>query len=230
MRLFRTIAAAQGGRVFANMGAAFGISDELAAQAVRYFLPPVIRSITRQTESSQGLLEFLDFLGARRLESFVDDPSIFGHPQVEGHGMAILTALFPRAAQVRKIIANRAKVLPISPQILEAMFPYVAVMALGAIEQKTREPLATILEQLAQERMDARTRHNPYTALAREIRRRKLDAKARAGRERGGLSGVLGGLFSRREERPAGSHVKERMAGVHTRQDVPPGLSPARFA
>jgi hypothetical protein len=228
MRLFRTIASAQGGRVFANMGAAFGISDELAAQSVRYFLPPIIRSVTRQTETSQGLLQFLDFLGERRFDRFMDDPSIFGHPQVEGHGMAILSALFPRAAQVRKIIANRAKVLPIPPHILEAMFPYVAVMALGAIEQKTRQPLASILERLAQDRVDARSRHNPYTALAREIRRRKLDAKERTG-QRSGLSGVLGGLFTRRDERPAASNVKEQMAGVPTRQNLPPGMSPARF-
>jgi hypothetical protein len=204
MRLFRTIAAAQGGRVFANMGAAFGISDELAAQAVRYFLPPVIRSVTRQTETSQGLLEFLDFLGTRRFDRFMDDPSLFGHPEVEGNGMAILAALFPRPAQVRKIITNRAKVLPIAPHILEAMFPYVAVMALGAIEHKTREPLASILEQLAGRRMDPRARQNPYGALAREIRGRKLHAKPGAGQQqRGGLSGVLGGLFARKDERSA---------------------------
>jgi hypothetical protein len=204
MRLFRTIASAQDGRVFANMGAAFGISDELVAQAVRYLLPPIIRSITRQTESSQGLLQFLDFLGTRRFDRYMDDPTIFGHPHVDEHGRVILGALFPRGQQVRKIIVNRAKVLPIAPHLLESMFPYIAVLALGAIEQKTREPLASILERLARGRVDTQRLNNPYSALAQEIRHRRIAAKPRKPLERSsGLSGMFGGLFARKDERPA---------------------------
>ena len=203
MRLFRTIAGAQEGRVFANMGAAFGISDELAAQTVRYFLPPIIRSITRQTESSQGLLQFLDFLGTRRFDRYMDDPTIFGHPHVEGHGKAVLAALFPKGPQVRKIVVNRAKVLPIHPEVLDAMFPYVAVLALGGIEQKTREPLASILQKIASGRVDAQRLNNPYSALAQEIRHRRVVAKSRdGGRRSGALSGVFGALF-RSDARPA---------------------------
>jgi hypothetical protein len=205
MRLFRTIAGAHGGRVFANMGAAFGISDELAAQAVRYFLPPIIKSITRQTETSQGLLQFLEFLGTRRFDRYMDDPSIFGHPHVEEHGQVILAGLFPRGQQVRKIIANRAKVLPIPPHILEAMFPYVAVMALGGIEQKTRQPLGSILQRIASGRVDAQGLNNPYSALAREIRYRKMAAaKPRKDpRRTSALSGVFGALFAKSDARSA---------------------------
>lgn len=204
MRLFRTIAGAHGGRVFANMGAAFGISDELAAQTVRYFLPPIIKSITRQTDTSQGLLHFLEFLGTRRFDRYMDDPSIFGHPHVEEHGRVILTALFPRPEQVRKIVANRAKVLPITPQDLEAMFPYVAVLALGGIEQKTRQPLGTILKQVASGRVDAQGLNNPYSALAREIRYRKTGGKPRKDvRRAGGLSGMFGSLFAKGDARSA---------------------------
>ena len=187
--------------MFANMGAAFGISDELAAQTVRYFLPPIVRSITRQTESSQGLLQFLEFLGTRRFDRYMDDPTIFGHPHVEAHGRAVLAALFPKGPQVRKIIVNRAQVLPIQPQVLEAIFPYVAVLALGGIEQKTRAPLATILQKLASGRVDAQRMSNPYTALAQEIRARRA-AKESEGR-RGGAFGVIGSLFARSDARPA---------------------------
>lgn len=206
MRLFRTIAGAHGGRVFANMGAAFGISDELAAQAVRYFLPPIIKSITRQTESSQGLLQFLEFLGTRRFDRYMDDPSIFGHPHAEEHGRVILGALFPRGQQqIRKIIANLAKVLPIQPSILEAMFPYVAVLALGGIEQKTRQPLGGILQRIAAGRVDAQGMNNPYSALAREIRYRKIAAtKPRKDQRRtSALSGVFGAFFARGDARSA---------------------------
>jgi hypothetical protein len=188
------------------MGAAFGISDELAAQSVRYFLPPIIKSITRQTETSQGLLQFLEFLGTRRFDRYMDDPSIFGHPHVEEHGRVILGALFPRGnPQVRKIIANRAKVLPISPHILEAMFPYVAVLALGGIEQKTKQPLGSILQRIATGHVDAQGLNNPYSALAREIRFRKIAApkQRKDVRRAGGLSGVFGALFARSDARAA---------------------------
>jgi hypothetical protein len=186
------------------MGAAFGLSDELAAQTVRYFLPPIIRSVTRQTESSQGLLQFLDFLGERRFDRFMDDPTIFGHPHVEEHGKVILAALFPRGPQIRKIIANRTKILPVTPQVLEAMFPYIAVLALGGIEQKTRRPLGDILLRLAGASMDPQGLKNPYSALAREIRFRKLAARQRkTTRRTGGFSGVFGNLFARSGERTA---------------------------
>jgi hypothetical protein len=204
MRLFRTIAGAQGGRVFANMGAAFGVSDELAAQAVRYFLPPIIKSITRQTETSQGLLQFLEFLGARRFDRYMDDPAIFGDFHVEEHGKSILAALFPRGQQIRKIIANRAKVLPIEPDLLEALFPYVAVLALGGIEQKTRRPLVSILQQLANGKVDSQGINNPYSALVREIQHRNVAGKPRKiMRRTSAFTGVFGSLFARSGERSA---------------------------
>ena len=204
MRLFRTIAGAQGGRVFANMGAAFGMSDELAAQAVRYFLPPIVKSITRQTESSRGLLQFLEFLGALRFDRFMDDPALFGQQHVEDHGRVILAALFPKPAHIRKIIGNRAKVLPISPQILEAMFPYIAVLALGGIEQKTRQPLVAILRRLADDKLDTDRIGNPYAALAREIRGRRITARNRqSGKRSAGLSNVIGSLFAKSDARTA---------------------------
>jgi hypothetical protein len=164
MRLFRTIAGAHGGRVFANMGAAFGISDELAAQAVRYFLPPIIKSIGRRTQTSQGLLQFLEFLGTRRFDRYMDDPSVFGHPTVEDHGRTILAALFPQPQHIRKIIANRAK-----------------------------------------GRVDAQGLNNPYSALAREIRYRKVAAAKPQNSQRrtSALSGMFGALFAKSDARSA---------------------------
>jgi hypothetical protein len=78
------------------------------------------------------------------------------------------------------------------------------VLALGAIEQKTRRPLASILQRLARGRVDAQRLKNPYSALAQEIRYRRVAAKSRKSLQRGsGLSSVFGGLFARKDERPA---------------------------
>lgn len=197
MRLYRTIANAQGGQVFANMGATFGLSDELTAQVVRYFLPPIVKSITKRTETSRGLLHFLEFVGNHRDDRYWNDPEIFASPTVEEEGCIILSMLFSSPEQITKIIENRAKVLPVSAPVLDMMFPYIAVLALAAIEQRTREPLAKVLQYLGHGRIDPVSAANPYKPLVGEIRRRT----AAGGAKRGGLSGMFGTLFSRSEGR-----------------------------
>lgn len=189
--------------MFANMGAAFGVNDELMAQVVRYFLPPVIKSITRRTETSQGLLYFLEFLGSRRNDRYLADPGIFGHPQVEAEGHAILATLFPNPAHLRKIIGNRAKVLPLPPHILERMLPYIAIFALGAIENRTRQPMQSILYRISKGKVDETAMSNPCRALASEIRRRRLTSRAQDQDRRTGLSGIIGSLFARADSQRA---------------------------
>lgn len=196
MRLFRKIAGAQEGQVFVYMGEAFGLSDELAAQVVRYFLPPIIKAIGRRTETSKGLLNFLEFLGKGHHERYLSDPGIFTNPKAQAEGYAILQTLFPQPAHQRKIISNRAQVLPVPPQMLEDMFPYIAVLALGAIEEKARQPLEQILEQLTADRPEQQFQDNLYGALAGEIRRRRLTSKALERSKLAGLSSVLGALFA----------------------------------
>jgi hypothetical protein len=115
----------------------------------------------------------------------------------------ILATLFPNPAHLRKIIDNRAKVLPVPPHMLERMLPYVAIFALGAIENKTREPLRTILHRISQGRVDDTAMSNPYRALAGEIRRRRLTTRAQDQDRRTGLSGMIGALFARADTQRA---------------------------
>jgi hypothetical protein len=203
MKLFRSIAGAQGGRVFANMGAAFGINDELAAQAVRYFLPPITKSIARRMEHARGLVYFLEMIGSRRHDRYLADPGIFGHPQVEAEGRIILATLFPNSSQLQRIVANRTRVLPIPPALLEQMLPYIAILAVGAIELKTRQPMKEIMVKLLQGRADPVAAANPYRALASEIRRRQAAADQRDQDRRAGLSAVISAIFARQEARTA---------------------------
>jgi hypothetical protein len=203
MRLFRSIAGAQGGRVFANMGAAFGVNDELAAQVVRYFLPPIKKSIAKRMQTSQGLIYFLEMIGAQRHDRYLADPGIFGHPKVEEEGRAILGTLFPNSAHLRKIISNRTKVLPVQPEIIESMLPYVAILAIGAIELKTRQPLKGILLTILNGRADPVAAANPYKSLAIEIRRRRALEGGREPDRRSALGGIIGALFSKPDTQEA---------------------------
>jgi hypothetical protein len=204
MKLYSIIASAQGGQVFVNMGSAFGLSEELAAQVVRYFVAPIRKTIEKRSESYRGLVSVLEFLGARRCDRYLTDPRMFGHPKVEEEGRLILDYIFHTPENIRKIVGNRAKALPVQHDQLEAMFPYVAVMAIGAMEYRTRRPLAGVVQRISGGAMEERTMENPYSELVTELRRR--EAPADGGNASGkptGFAGVFGSLFSRSAPRPA---------------------------
>jgi hypothetical protein len=203
MRLFRSIASAQDGRIFSNMGAAFGINDETAAQVVRYFLPPMHKAILKRMENTNGLILLLDLIGAHRHDRLLANPAIFGHPKIEAEGRAILATLIPNQAYIRKIIDNRTKVVPLSAETLEKMLPYVAILTLGALELKTRQPLKDILLRILKGRADPVGIENPYKALSSEVQRRRPGQQPAAiPQERPSrLAAVIGSLFTRADAR-----------------------------
>jgi hypothetical protein len=201
MKLYSIIASAQGGQVFVNMGSAFGLSEELAAQVVRYFVTPIRKTIEKRTESYKGLMSVLNFLASRRCDRYLTDPRMFGHPKVEEEGKQILNYVFHNADNIRKVVANRAKMLPVQPDQLEAMFPYVAVMAVGAMECRTRRPLTGVAQRLLGVPVGEGGMENPYAELVSHLQQRS--AAAESGRS-SGFAGVLGSLFSRSAQpRPA---------------------------
>ena len=199
MRLFRSISSAQDGRIFDHMGAAFGINDELAAQVVRYFLPPWHKAMTKRMETPHGLMMLLELIGARRHDRYLADPGIFTQSQVEEEGRALLTTLIPNRNYIARIIENRTKVLPLHAQMLETMLPYVTIMVFGAVELKTRQPLKDVLVKILDGNVDPVAVSNPYRALANEIRERKM-VKGGEEEKRSALSSVLSTLFRKTDD------------------------------
>lgn len=177
MRVFQIIANAQEARIFINMGQAFGFDDELMAQTVRYFVPPITKAIEKRAQTPEGLMSVLEFLGSRRYDRFLDEPRIFGHAQVSDEGQRILDYLFVRKERIQKIIENRAQVLPIDPVTLGKMFPFIAVMAIAAIEIKTRRPLGLILYRITKGATDDRAIANPFLALVQYLKKQEQQQK-----------------------------------------------------
>ena len=177
MRVFQIIASAQGAHIFSNMGQAFGFGDELMAQTVRYFVPPITKTIEKRAQTPEGLISVLEFLGSRRYDRFLEDPRIFGHAQIAEEGQRILNYLFVRKERLQKIIENRAKVLPIDPVTLEKLFPFIAVLAIAAIELRTRRPLGLILYRITKGATDDRAIANPFLALVQYLRKQEQQQK-----------------------------------------------------
>jgi hypothetical protein len=177
MKLFQIIANAQESRTFFNMGQAFGFSDELMAQAVRYFIPPMAKAIERRSQTPEGLLSVLEFLGSRRYGRFLEDPRIFGHDQVLKEGERVLGYLFAREDRIKRLVENRAQRLPIEPAVIHSLLPYIAVMVIGAIEVRTRRPLSVVWHRLTNGATDDRAIANPYLALAGHLKQQEREQK-----------------------------------------------------
>jgi hypothetical protein len=177
MKLFQIIANAQGSSTFFNMGQAFGFGDELMAQAVRYFIPPMAKAIERRAQTPEGLLSVLEFLGSRRYGRFLDDPRIFGHGQVLKEGERVLGYLFAREERIKRLVENRAQRLPIEPREIHRLLPYIAVLVIGAIEVRTRRPLGVIWHRIAKGATDDRAIANPYLALAEHLKRQEREQR-----------------------------------------------------
>ncbi len=198
MKLFRIIADTQSGRTFENMGQTYGLSDEMAAQVTRYFLPPIKKVLARRSETVEGMVSVLEFLGARRCDRVMEDARMFGHPRVAEEGERILAYLFGENGHTAKLVEKRARALQVEPRVLDQMLPFIAVLAIGAVEKRTRRPLGVVLHRMAKGAMEPRDLLNPYTALAAQIKKR--DASERNGGKRPSL---FGGLFARPESRSA---------------------------
>jgi hypothetical protein len=177
MRVFQIIASAQDAHIFSNMGQAFGFGDELMAQTVRYFVPPITKTIEKRAQTPEGLISVLEFLGSRRYDRFLEDPRIFGHAQIAEEGQRILNYLFVRKERLQKIIENRAKVLPLDPVTLEKLFPFIAVLAIAAIELRTRRPLGLILYRVMKGAADERAIANPFLALVQYLKKQEQQQK-----------------------------------------------------
>jgi hypothetical protein len=198
MKLFAIIANAQAGQLFDALGKNFGVGGETAAGATRYFVPAIRKAVELKTETLPGLIAVLDFLGARRHDRIIADPRMVGHPRVAEEGERILGFLFPNREFLKKLIAHRAEILKVDSGILESMLPFIAVLTIGAIEQRTRRPLAAVVQRLTNGAIEQRTLINPYSALAVQLKLRQQGNAWGLAR----MTGMFGGLFSRNERRP----------------------------
>ena len=162
MRVFQIIASAQGAHIFSNMGQAFGIRRRIDGANRSVF-----RSTDHKNHREAGSNARRFDLGARiswfaPLRPVPGRPQDLGHAQIAEEGQRIFNYLFVRKERRQKIIENRAKVLPIDPVTLEKLFPFIAVMAIAAIELRTRRPLGLILYRVMKGAADDRAIANRF--------------------------------------------------------------------
>lgn len=172
MKLFRIIAGAQGGRVFANLGALVGLSEEDTARCVECLSQPLIEAVERRTGDREGVIDLLDLFSARRYDRFLTSTQIFGHPRSGTEGQRILDFLIEDRETLEHIIAVQQDKFGLERTTIDALLPYAAIMVMGAMEYRLREPFTEIVARLDNPELTAQAARNPFVTLAEVLRSR----------------------------------------------------------
>jgi hypothetical protein len=172
MKLFRIIAGAQNGRVFANLGALVGLSEEATAKCVECLGQPLVDALGRRTGDRQGVIDLLDLFSARRYDRFLTSTQIFGHPRSAAEGQRILDFLIGDRETLEHIIRTQQEKFALERTTVEALLPYVAIMVMGAMEHRLREPFFEIVKKLEDPELVKQAERNPFVTLAELLRAR----------------------------------------------------------
>jgi hypothetical protein len=172
MKLFRIIAGAQGGRVFANLGALVGLSEEDTARCAECLSEPLVEAVERRTSDREGVIELLDLFSARRYDRFLTSTQIFGHPRSGAEGQRILDFLIEDRETLDHIISVQQEKFGLERTTIEALLPYVAIMVMGAMEHRLHSPFTEIVDRLEDPELSAQAKRNPFVTLAEVLRSR----------------------------------------------------------
>ncbi|MFP3921431.1 MAG: DUF937 domain-containing protein [Dichotomicrobium sp.] len=172
MKLFRIISGAQNGRVFANLGALVGLSEETTAKCVECLSKPLVDALGRRTGDREGVIDLLDLFSARRYDRFLTTTQIFGHPRSAAEGQRILDFLIEDRETLEHIITTQQEQFELERTTIDALLPYVAIMVMGAMEHRLREPFKEIVAKLDDAELSAQAAKNPFVTLAELLRSR----------------------------------------------------------
>jgi len=172
MKLLHIISSAQGGRVYANLGAVVGLSEEATGQCVECLAQPLVDALSRRTSDREGVIELLDLFSARRYDRFLTSTQIFGHPRSGTEGQRIVDFLIEDRETLEHIISVQQDSSGLERTTIDALLPYVAIMVMGAMEHRLREPFTQIVAKLDDPELLAQAQRNPFVTLAELLRAR----------------------------------------------------------
>jgi hypothetical protein len=133
MNLFEMMMQAQGGNAMQNLSRQFGLSPEQAQSAVESLLPAMSMGMQRQTESVDGLQNFMQMFGGGQYAGFHDADGDGIPDDAVSQGNNVLGALFGSKDMSRAVAAQAAAASGVSDAILKQMMPVVASMLMGGL-------------------------------------------------------------------------------------------------
>ena len=148
MELFDIVRQAQGGNAIANMARAFNLTPAQADAAVRTLMPELACGIERNTLSRGGVADLVAALGDGRKIQNLQNPTMFGDPNVAADGNAVLGHILGTKDASRAAAQRASLSSGLGEGLLKMLLPYIAQMLMGALASKTQGGLGDILSKI----------------------------------------------------------------------------------
>ncbi|MGL5116614.1 MAG: DUF937 domain-containing protein [Beijerinckiaceae bacterium] len=133
MNLFDMMTQAQGGNAMQNLARQYGLSPEQTQSAIESLLPAMSMGMQRQTESVDGLQNFMQMFGGGQYAGFHDADGDGIPDNAVPQGNDVLGALFGSKDMSRAVAAQASAVSGVSDTILKQMMPVIASMLMGGL-------------------------------------------------------------------------------------------------
>jgi hypothetical protein len=148
MELIDIVRQAQGGNALANMARAFNLNPQQAEAALQAVMPELARGIERNTLSRGGVADLVEALGSGRHAGNLQNPAMFGNPDVQAEGNAILGHILGTKDSSRAVAQRASLSSGLGEGLLKMLLPYIAQMLMGALANKTQGGLGDILSKI----------------------------------------------------------------------------------
>lgn len=130
----------------ANLAKTYGVDPQQATAAASSVVASLTDSMARLASSRSGLADLVEIIGAPGRDAYLKPDAPLNAPQVEADGIGILSQLLGSRDKSRAVAAKAAKQSGLDADVVKAMLPSLAAVALGNISTKTQAAFGDILK------------------------------------------------------------------------------------
>jgi hypothetical protein len=139
MDLLQSILDSQGGQTVDQLGQHVGLDRDQTVAAIESLLPALAGGMAKNATQPGGLESLMSALANGGHERYLENPSTLAHPDSVQDGNDILGHLLGSKDVSRQVAAQASSQTGIGPEVLKAMLPMVASLAMGALSSRARQ-------------------------------------------------------------------------------------------
>jgi len=123
-----------------QLGAQFGLDENMTQMAMKALLPALAAGLTSNASKPGGMEALLGALQGGQHGRYLDDPTQLSQSQTRDDGNGILEHLFGSKDVSRSVASHAAQKTGIDSGLLKQMLPIVATMVMGSLSKRSQEP------------------------------------------------------------------------------------------
>ncbi len=138
--LFDLLGGAQAAPAKQQLGAQFGLDQNMTQMAMKALLPALSAGLKSNASKPGGLESLLGALQGGRHEQYLDEPSRLEQSQTRDDGNAILGYLLGSKDMSRSVATQAAQKTGLDAGLLKQMLPVIATMVMGSLSKRSKQP------------------------------------------------------------------------------------------